>query len=95
MEGKKKCFIIVAWYGGIPYMLQYGNVVNWYFHNNRIRLFKTIDSAKKNAYKVSARFKYDMIKVYSISEGEMVCTDNIRKWDRNEAKRVVFELVKK
>lgn len=89
-----KRFIVVAWFGGIPYMLQYRNVVDWFFYNNHIRLFKTKKTAIKAAYKVSARYKYDTIKVYSITEGEMVGTDHIRKWEREEAERIEFELVK-
>lgn len=93
-KNKKSVFIVVAWYGGIPYMLQYRNVVDWFFYNNHIKLFKSLETAKKNAYKVSARYKYDTIKVYAITEGEMVGTDHIRRWDREEAERVVFELNK-
>ena len=85
-------FIVVAWYGGIPYMRQYRGVVEWFFHNNHIRMFKTKKTALKAAYKVAARYKYDTIKVYSMKEGEMVGTDHIRRWEREEAERIVFEL---
>ena len=87
-------FIVVAWFGGIPYMLQYRGVVEWFFYNNHIRIFKTKKTALKAAYKVAARYKYDTIKVYSITEGEMVGTDHIRRWEREEAERIVFELEK-
>jgi hypothetical protein len=87
-------FIVVAWFGGIPYMLQYRGVVEWYFYNNNIKVFKTKKTAIKAAYKVSARYKYDTIKVYSITEGEMVSTDHIRMWEREESERVVVELEK-
>lgn len=87
-------FIVVVWYGGIPYMLQYRGVVNWYFYNNHIKVFKAKKTAIKAAYKVAARYMYDTIKVYSITEGDEVCTDNIRKWEREEAERIVFELEK-
>ena len=87
-------FIVVAWYGGIPYMLQYRGVVEWFFYNNHIRMFKTKKTAEKAAYKVAAKYKYDTIKVYSMAEGEMVGTDHIRRWDNEEAERIVVELEK-
>ena len=87
-------FIVVAWYGGIPYMLQYRGVVDWCFYRNHIRMLKTKKTAIKAAYKVAARYKYDVIKVYSMTEGEMVGTDHIRRWEREEAERIVFELEK-
>jgi hypothetical protein len=87
-------FIVVAWFGGIPYMLQYRGVVEWFFYNNHIRMFKTKKTAIKAAYKVAARYMYDTIKVYSMTEGEMVDTDHIRKWEHKEAERIVFELEK-
>ena len=87
-------FIVVAWFGGIPYMLQYRGVVDWYFYNNHIKVFKTKKTAIKDAYKVAAKYKYDTIKVYSITEGEGVCGDNIRRWEREEAERIVFKLEK-
>ena len=39
--------------------------------------------------------KFNSIRVYSITEGEDVCGDNIRKWENMEAERIVFELKKK
>ena len=87
-------FIVVAWYCGTPNMLQYRGVVDIFFYNNHIKVFKTKKTAIKDAYKVAAKYKYDTIKVYSITEGEMVCTDHIRRWEREEAERVVFELKK-
>lgn len=94
MDKNLERFIVVAWYGGIPYMLQYRNVLNWYFDNNHIKVYKSKKTAIKAAYKVAARYMYDTIKVYSITEGEMVGTDHIRKWEREEAERIVFELKK-
>jgi len=85
-------FIVVAWFGGIPYMLQYRGVVEWFFYNNHIRMFKTKKTAIKAAYKVAARYMYDNIRVYYMTEGEEVCTDVIRKWENEEAERIVFEL---
>ena len=94
MDKKLERFIVVAWYGGIPYMLQYRNMLNWYFDNNHIKVYKSKQAAIKNAWKVSARYKYDTIKVYSITEGEMVDTDHIRKWEHEEAERIMLELKK-
>lgn len=85
-------FIVVAWFGGIPYMLQYRGVVEWFFYNNHIKMFKTKKTAIKAAYKVAARYMYDNIRVYYMTEGEKVCTDIIRKWENEEAERIVFEL---
>lgn len=94
MDKNLERFIVVAWFGGIPYMLQYRGVVEWFFYNNHIKMFKTKKTAIKAAYKVAARYMYDTIKVYSITEGEMVGTDHIRRWENEEAERIVFELEK-
>lgn len=93
-QNKSERFIVVAWYGGIPYMLQYRNVLNWYFDNNHIKVYKSKKTAIKAAWKVSAKYKSNSIRVYSITEGEGVCADNIRKWENMEAERIVFELKK-
>ena len=94
MDKKLERFIIVAWHGGIPYMLQNRNVLNWYFDNNYIKVYKSKKTAIKAAYKVSARYKYDTIRIYSITEGEMVGIDHFRRWENEEAERIVFELKK-
>lgn len=94
MDKKLERFIVVAWYGGIPYMLQNRNVLNWYFDNNCIKLYKSKKTAIKAAWNVSAKYKSESIRVYSITEGEMVGTDHIRKWENMEAERIVFELKK-
>ena len=94
MDKNLERFIVVAWYGGIPYMLQYRNVLNWYFDNNHIKVYKSKKTAIKAAWKVSAKYKSESIRVYSITEGEMVGTDHIRRWEREEAERIVFELKK-
>ena len=94
MDKNLERFIVVAWYGGIPYMLQYRNVLNWYFDNNHIKVYKSKKTAIKAAWKVSAKYKSQFIRVYSITEGEMVGTDHIRRWEREEAERIVFELKK-
>lgn len=93
-QNKSERFIVVAWYGGIPYMLQNRNVLNWYFDNNHIKVYKSKKIAIKAAWKVSAKYKSQFIRVYSITEGEGVCADNIRKWENTEAERIVFELKK-
>lgn len=94
MDKNLERFIVVAWYGGIPYMLQYRNVLNWYFDNNHIKVYKSKKTAIKAAWKVSAKYKSETIRIYSITEGEMVGTDHIRRWEREEAERIVFELKK-
>ena len=93
-QNKSERFIVVALYGGIPYMLQNRNVLNWYFDNNHVKVYKSKQTAIKAAWKVSAMYKYEFIRVYSITEGEGVCADNIRRWEREEAERIVFELKK-
>ena len=89
-----KRFIVVAWFHGTPYMLQYRGVVEWFFYNNHIKIFKTKKTAIKAAHKVAAKYKYDAIKIYTITEGEIISTDNIRKREREEAERIEFELAK-
>ena len=94
MDKKSERFIIAAWYGGIPYMFQNRNVLNWYFDNNHIKVYKSKKTAIKAAWKISAKYKFEFIRVYSITEGEMVGIDHIRRWEREEAERIVFELKK-
>ena len=85
-----KKYIIVAWYGGIPYMLQMRGVINWCFYNNHIKTFKTLETAIRNANKIAANYKYDIIKVYAINDNDTIGTDYIRKWDLEESERIVF-----
>lgn len=87
-----KKYIIVAWYGGIPYMLQMRGVINWCFYNNRIKTFKRLDTAIVNANKIAANYKYDIIKVYGVIDGETICSDNIRKWDLEEKERILKQI---
>ena len=85
-----KKYIIVVWYGGIPYMLQMRGVINWCFYNNHIKTFKRLETAIRNSHKVAANYKYDIIKVYAINDNDRIGTDYIRKWDREESERIVF-----
>jgi hypothetical protein len=85
-------FIVVSWYGDIPYMLQGRDVLNWYFANNYIKVYKSEKTAIKAAYRVWSKYKSKLVKVYSIKEGEGICSDYIRRWEREERERVVFVL---
>jgi hypothetical protein len=42
-----------------------------------------------------AKYRSECVKVYSITENESVYGDAIRKWEREEAERIAFELVTK
>ena len=85
-------FIVVCWYNEIPYMLQYRNVVNYYFYNNRIKVFKTSKTAIATANKLSRKYLNSSVKVYTINDNDYVGTDYIRNWDNSEKERIVFEI---
>lgn len=87
----KGLFIVVAWYEGIPYILQGRNVLNWYFANNSPKVYKNLKTATKAAYKVWSRYKSKVVKVYRINEDEMIGSDTIRKFEREMPERIVFE----
>lgn len=91
---EKNLYVVVVWYGGIPHILQMRGVVNWFFYNNHPKCFKTLDSAKRNAHILSAKYMCESVKVYSLSQNECVCTDEIRRWEREERERIVFSVVK-
>lgn len=68
----KNGFIVVAWKGNTPFMLkERGNVLEWNFTNNPIKVYNRLSSARIKAYYVYNKFKCDVVKVYRISE-----TDN-------------------
>ncbi|MBP5457119.1 MAG: hypothetical protein J6Y37_11520 [Paludibacteraceae bacterium] len=77
-------YVVVAWRYGIPYMLQMRRVLNWYFDNNRVKEFKTLVSAERDALMVRARWGGPGVRVvvYRVFDGEGVCADEVRRWER-------------
>jgi hypothetical protein len=85
-------FIVVAWYEDIPYMLQGRGVIGWCFYNNHLKVYKSLKTAIKGAYKVVSKYKCHCVKVYRIYDAdERIGGDAIRMWEREQPERIVFE----
>lgn len=83
-------FVVVAYLNGYAYMLQMRGVINWFFDNNHLKVFKTISTALKAAYKVRAQYKVDCVKVYRIYDNdEHITCCEFPKWDKEQPERIV------
>ena len=84
-------FIVVAWYEGIHYMLQGRDVMNWYFDNNHLKVYKNLKSAEKAADKAISKYRFHSVKVYRIYDAdEMIGGDAIRMWEREQIERIMY-----
>ena len=75
------CYIIVAFYKGSAYLLQYKGVLNNIFHNNSVKTFKTKETAIKNAHKIGCKYKASSVKVYKIDENSYISSSNFKEND--------------
>ena len=84
-------FIVVGWLYNTPYMLQGRDVMNWYFYNNYLKVYKSLKSAEKAANKVISRYKFHSVKVYCIyDDDEMIGGDAIKMWEREQPERIKY-----
>ena len=75
-----KLYIIVAFHEGIAHTLQLGGKIAWNF-SRPMKLYKSLDRAKKMAHKVNTEWRCDKVRVYEIEEGECVSSSKYREWD--------------
>ena len=83
-------YIIVAWYKGVPYFVQQRKVINWYFYNNSVKVYKRIANAIAYAKQIKQKYAAETVKVYGINELYKVYPDNIRRWEKEETERILF-----
>ena len=84
-------FIVVGWLYTMPYMLQGRDVMNWYFYNNYLKVYKNLKSAEKAANKVISKYKFHSVKVYRIYDAdEMIGGDAIKMWEREQPERIMY-----
>ena len=76
-----KRYIIVAFYKGLPYLLQYKGVLSNIFYNNHIKTFKTKETAIKNAHKIAHKYKVSSVKVYEINENSYISSSHFKEND--------------
>lgn len=88
MEDKK--FVIVAFSKGFPYILQMRGVLNWFFDNNRAKVYKTLKGATNAAKRLKAKYACEEVKVYEVTDGCGVCLNNIHFWEKYQRERIVF-----
>ena len=74
-------YIVVAFYNGFAYLLQYKGVLSNIFHNNHIKTFKTKETAIKNAHKTGYKYKVSSVKVYKIDENTYISSSNFKEND--------------
>jgi hypothetical protein len=84
-------FIVVGWLYNIPYMLQGRDVMNWYFDNNYLKVYKNLKSAEKAANKAISKYRLHSVKVYRIYDAdEMIGSDTIKMWEREQPESIVY-----
>jgi hypothetical protein len=84
-------FIVVGWLYTIPYMLQGRDVMNWYFYNNYLKVYKNLKSATNAANKAISKYKFHSVKVYRIYDAdEMIGGDAIKMWEREQPERIMY-----
>ena len=71
MNGNQS-YIVIGYHDGIAHFLQLRGVLNWCFYNNRLRTFKTRETAIRNADKVLARYKVSEVRVYLVKDGDYI-----------------------
>ena len=65
---KKENYIIVAFYNGFAYVLQYRNVISNIFYNNTPKTFRSLKTAEKHAKLILHKHKCSKVKIYQINE---------------------------
>ena len=74
-------YIVIAFYKGSAYLLQYKGVLSNIFHNNHIKTFKTKKIAIKNAHKIGYKYKVSSVKVYQINENSYISSSLFKEND--------------
>ena len=74
-------YIVIAFYKGSAYFLQYKGVLSNVFYNNNIKTFKTKEIAIKNAHKISNKYKVSSVKVYQINENSYISSSDFKEND--------------
>lgn len=87
---KEDKYIIVAFFKGVPYFLQMRGVVNWFFYNNVVKVYKSLKCATTAAKKVKAKYACEQVKVYKVTDADNASVDNVHKWEKHERERIVF-----
>ena len=83
-------YVVVGFCKGSAYMLQMRGVMNWYFDNNHLKVFKSLTGALKDAHKARCRYKLDDIRVYRIFDNDdyITCCEFTR-WAKEQPERIV------
>ena len=76
-----KRYIVVAFYKGFAYLLQYKGVLSNIFYNNHIKTFKTKETAIKNAHKIGYKYKVSSVKVYEINGNSYISSSHFKEND--------------
>lgn len=74
-------YIVIAFYEGFAYLLQYKGVLSNIFHNNHIKTFKTKEIAIKNAHKIAYKYKVSSVKVYQVNENSYISSSHFKEND--------------
>ena len=89
MNNGNKFYIVVGFFDGTAHFLQMRGEINWFFYNNRLRTFKTKETAIRNANKVLARYNVTEVRVYLCSDGDYLSCSAFQKYDTSD-KRIVY-----
>ena len=86
-----KRYIVVAFYKGFAYLLQYKGVLSNIFYNNHIKTFKTKETAIKNANKIAHKYKASSVKVYEINENSYISSSHFKENDNKHIYQYIPE----
>lgn len=83
-------YIVVAFYKGLAYLLQYKGVLSNVFYNNHIKTFKNKETAIKNAHKIGYKYKVSSVKVYRIDENSYISSSYFKENDNKHIYQIQF-----
>jgi hypothetical protein len=82
-----KRYIIVGFSDGIGHTLQVGNRLAWNF-SRKVKSYKNLSPAIKEAHRVNARWKCDRVVVYHIGVEERISCSYFDRWED----KIAFEI---
>ena len=88
------CYIVVLFHDGIGYTYQTNSKCAWAF-SALPKYYKSLETAKKIAHKVSNAYVCNKVVVYKVDMSDRLNTCTYNKWNKEERERIVYEIEKK
>ena len=89
MQNNNTIYIVVAFgMDSQPSILQYKNVLSWFFYNNAPKAFVNVKTAMRNAVKTYMKYKTKCVKVYAVDKNETISSSMFKLYDKKETYRI-------